>query len=117
MTPYPITVYRHGADLSLCYPLMWNITLDYTITHFNVLGQTRPGNPFPTFHTHQRTHNLNNAFMVVVSQKLGRKCTALVYSLHHQHIYENDDDFIYNKSLYTKVHINTIWESNNAINL
>ena len=57
-TPHLVTVYRHGADLSLCYPLMWNVTLDYTATHFNVLGETRPGNPSPTFHTHQRTLNL-----------------------------------------------------------
>ena len=27
-TPHPVTVYRHGADLSLCYPLMWNVTLE-----------------------------------------------------------------------------------------
>ena len=57
-TPHPVTVYRHGANLSLCYPSMWNITLEYTATHFNVLGETRPGNPSPTFHTHQRTFNL-----------------------------------------------------------
>ena len=57
-TPHPVTVYGHGADLSLCYPLVWNVTLEYTATHFNVLGETRPGNPFPTFHTHQRTFNL-----------------------------------------------------------
>ena len=57
-TPHPVTVYRHGADLSLCYPSMWNVTLEYTSTHFNVLGETRPGNPSPTFHTHQRTFNL-----------------------------------------------------------
>ena len=57
-TPHPVTVYRHGADLSLCYPLMWNVTLEYTATHFNVLGETRPGNPSPTFHTYQRTLNL-----------------------------------------------------------
>ena len=47
MTPHPITIYRHRADLSLCYPLMWNVTLEYTTTHFNVLGETRPGNPPP----------------------------------------------------------------------
>ena len=57
-TPHPVTVFRHGADLSLCYPLMWNVTLEYTATHFNVLGETQPGNPSPTFHTHQRTLNL-----------------------------------------------------------
>ena len=58
MTPHPVTVYIHAADLSLCYPLMWNVTLEYTATHFNVLGETRPGNLSPTFHTHQRTLNL-----------------------------------------------------------
>ena len=57
-TPHPVTVYRHGANLSLCYPLMWNVTLEYTATHFNVLGETRWGNPSPTFHTHQQTLNL-----------------------------------------------------------
>ena len=67
-TPHPVTVYRHRADLSLCYPLMWNIALEYTATHFNVLGETRPGNPSTTFHTHQRTLNL-----VVNSRKLSRK--------------------------------------------
>ena len=51
----PVTVYRHRADLSLCYPLMWNVTLEYTTTHFNVLGHIRSGNPSQTFHTHQRT--------------------------------------------------------------
>ena len=50
---HPVTVYRHGADLSLCYPLMWNVTLEYTpvAIHFNVFGKTRPGNPSSTFHT------------------------------------------------------------------
>ena len=63
MTPHPVTVYRHGAELSLCYPLMWDITLEYTATHFNVLGQTRPGIfPRPSTHTSE----------VVVSQKLSR---------------------------------------------
>ena len=55
MTPHPVTVYRDGADLSLYYPLMWNVTLEYTATHFDILGQTRPGNRSPTFHVHQRT--------------------------------------------------------------
>ena len=54
MTPHPVTVYRPG-NLSLRYPLMWNVRLEYTATHFNVLGETRSGNPFPTFHTHKRT--------------------------------------------------------------
>ena len=56
MTSHPVTVYRHRADLS-CNPLMWNVTLEYTTTHFNVLGQTRSVNPSPTFHTHQRMLN------------------------------------------------------------
>ena len=51
-TTHPVTVYRRMADLSLCYPLMWNVTLEHTATHFNILGKTRPGNPSPTFHTH-----------------------------------------------------------------
>ena len=48
MTPHPVTVYRHRADLSLCYTMMWNVTLKYKTTHFNVLSQTRSGNPSPT---------------------------------------------------------------------
>ena len=28
MTPNPVTVYRHKADLSLCYPLMRNVTME-----------------------------------------------------------------------------------------
>ena len=73
ITPHPVTVCiqtrpRHVAVLS--------IDLERH-THFNVLGKTRPGNPSPTFHTHQRTLNfmiLIHADMVVVSRKLGRKC-------------------------------------------
>ena len=57
MTPHPVTVYTHRADLSLCYPLMWNTTLEYTITHCNVLGQTQLLNPSPIFHTQQRMLN------------------------------------------------------------
>ena len=69
MTPHLITLYRHWADLSLCYPLMWNVTLEYTTTHFNVLGET--------LHTHTHTHTPANiefdAVMVVNSRKLSRK--------------------------------------------
>ena len=62
MTSHPVTVYRHGADLSLCYPLMWNATLEYTATHFNVMSKTRPGNPSSTFHTHTPANaQLNDA--------------------------------------------------------
>ena len=56
-TPHRVTVYRHNANLSLCYPLMWNITLKYTATQFTVFGQNRPGNTSATFYTHQRTLN------------------------------------------------------------
>ena len=49
-TPHPVTVYRHGANLSLCYPSMWNVTLEYTATHFNVLGDPRPST-----HTSERS--------------------------------------------------------------
>ena len=51
MTPHPVTVYRHRVDLSLCYPFMWNVKLEYTATHLNVLGKTRPKNPCPTLDT------------------------------------------------------------------
>ena len=33
------------ADLELCNPVMWNVTQEYTTTHFNVLYQTLSGNP------------------------------------------------------------------------
>ena len=59
MTPHPVTVYQHRANLSLCYPLMWNVTLEYTTTHFNVLSKTFPDLP----------HTPANA-------QLGRKCIA-----------------------------------------
>ena len=73
-TPHPVTVYRHGANLSLCYPSMWNVTLEYTATHFNVLGETRPGNPSPTFHTHQRTFNLMLSWWSTVGSSV--ECTV-----------------------------------------
>ena len=37
MIPSPVTVYRHRANLSLCYPLMWKVTLEYTANHYNAL--------------------------------------------------------------------------------
>ena len=67
--PHRVTVYRHGADPPLCYPL--NVTLKYTATHFNVLGQTQPGNPPRPSNTHQRTLNyICSCYGVMV---LGRK--------------------------------------------
>ena len=44
MKPQPATVYRQRTDLSFYYLVMWNVTVEYAITHFNVLGRTRPGN-------------------------------------------------------------------------
>ena len=42
ITIHPVTVYRHGADQSLCYPLMWSVTLEYTAIHLNVLDNRSP---------------------------------------------------------------------------
>ena len=36
----PVKGYRHRANLPLCYPLMWNVTLEYTPIQFYVSGQT-----------------------------------------------------------------------------
>ena len=57
MTPHPVTVYRHRADLLVCYPLMRNVKLEYTATHFNVLGLTRyvKNLPWPSKHTSERS--------------------------------------------------------------
>ena len=54
MTPHPVTVYRHGADPSLWYPLMWNT---------------------------QANAQLDDAVMVVVSRKLVLfiQTTELIY--------------------------------------
>ena len=61
----------------MCHQFTWNVTLEYTTTHFNVLGTTRLGNPSPIFHTHQRTLNfMMLLWCMVVSQKLGRKYTV-----------------------------------------
>ena len=79
-TSHPVTVYRHGANLSLCYPSMWNVTLEYTATHFNVLGETRPGNPSPTFHTHQRTFNLMLSWWSTVGSSV--ESTVYIYTVH-----------------------------------
>ena len=72
MTPHPVTVYSHGVDLSLCYQLMWNVTLEYTATHFNVLGETWPGKSFPNL-PHTPANAQIDAVMVVNSRKLSRK--------------------------------------------
>ena len=73
MTSHPVTVFRHRTYLSLYYPLMWNVILEYTATHFNVLGQSRPGNPSPTLPHTAANAQLYDAVMVIASRKLGRK--------------------------------------------
>ena len=75
MTPHPVTVYRHWADLSSWYPLMWNVTLEYTTTDFNILGETPDpiGKSFPNLSHRPVNAQLYDADMVVASQKLGRK--------------------------------------------
>ena len=50
----------HTADTRHDSPIRHSIQtqgLEYTTTHFNVLGKTWQRNPSPTFHTHQRTLN------------------------------------------------------------
>ena len=64
----PVTVYRHGADLLLCYPLMSNVTLEHISNHFNVLGQTLLGNP-PQPSIHTANAQFCAAVVVAVSQK------------------------------------------------
>ena len=74
MTPHPVTVYRHRAELSWCYPLMWNVTLEYTTTRFILIiliSWVRPNH-----HHTQMNSQLYDVVMVIASQKLGRKCTA-----------------------------------------
>ena len=69
-TAHPVTVYRHGADLSMNYLLMWNVTLEYTATHFNVLGETRSRNPFAYLPHTPANAQLYGTDMVVVSQNM-----------------------------------------------
>ena len=75
MIPHPITVYRHGADLSLCYPVNWNVILEYTAAHLSLIKPHREIIPRPSTHT-PAIAQLCDAIIVVVSQKLGRKCTV-----------------------------------------
>ena len=75
MTPHPVTVYSHRANLSLYFPLR-NVTLEYTTIDVNVSGKTRSGNPSqPSTHTPANTQHYD-AVMVVASQKLSRNCTV-----------------------------------------
>ena len=49
-TPTRHSIQTQGRPLVLIY-----IDVEYITTNFNVFGQTRSGNLFPTFHTHQLT--------------------------------------------------------------
>ena len=65
MTPHPVTVYKHSADL-----LMWNTQLPI------VMSWVRPDQEIlpclrPSTHTSE-----GDAIMVVVTQRHGRKCTV-----------------------------------------
>ena len=72
MTPHTVTVYRHGTDLSLCYTLMKNVTLENIATHLlSWVIPERESYPDPP-HTPANAQ-LYDAVMVVVSRKLGRK--------------------------------------------
>ena len=71
-----MTVYRHRADLSLCYPFMWSVTVEYTNTNFNVLGKIPIWKSFPDRPHPPANSQLYDANMVVVCRKLGRKCTV-----------------------------------------
>ena len=79
MTPHPVTAYRYRADLSLCYPLMWIVTLEATSACFNVLGLTRWRNPSRPS-THAVNAQLCDVVMVAISQNPGRKSTILSVS-------------------------------------
>ena len=69
-TSHPVTVYRHGADLSLCYPLMWdwNTQLPILMSWVYLLGKSFPD----LLHT-PANDQLYDTDLVVVSRKLGRK--------------------------------------------
>ena len=75
MTPHPVTGYRQGRPVVV-------LSLDvecHTEIHyypiFTCLGSDPIGKSFPDLKHKQVNAQLYNAVMVVVSQKLGRKCT------------------------------------------
>ena len=80
-TPHPVTVYRHGANLSLCYPSMWNVTLEYTATHFNVLGKRPDRKSFHNLPHTPANAQLYDAVMVVVSRELGTCVVRIHYTI------------------------------------
>ena len=75
ITPNPVTVNRHMADLSLWYILIIDVER-HTWKHNNpilYLGSNPIGKSFPDLPRHAA--QFHDAIMVV-SQKLGRKCTV-----------------------------------------
>ena len=66
MTQHTITVYRHGANLLLCHPLMWNVTLEYTTTHICCLVSDLFGKSFSNLPHTPDNAKLYDVVMVVV---------------------------------------------------
>ena len=70
-----VTLYRHRTNLSLCYPCMWNVTLNTQLPI--LMSRVRPHREIlPPSSTHTANTQVYDAVMVAVSQKLGRKCTV-----------------------------------------
>ena len=65
------SIQTRGWPVAVLFIDVEHHTMEYTATHFNVLGQTQPWNPSLT-HTPANAH-LYDAVMVVVSRKLARK--------------------------------------------
>ena len=91
MTPDPVTVYRHGADLSLC---LGNTRLPILMSWIRPNWEILPDLP----HTPANAQ-LNDAVMVVAIRKLGRKypsnrvlnlgpvvCKSITLSAHPQQL-------------------------------
>ena len=70
-TPHPVTIYRHGADLSLCYPRCgtsyWNTQLPIFMSWVRPAWEILPDLP------HTPANAQLDAVMVVNSRKLSRK--------------------------------------------
>ena len=72
-TPQPVTVYRHGADLSLCYPV-WCGTSHWNTQLPILMSWVRPDREIlPRPSTHTPANAQLDVVMVVNSRKLSRK--------------------------------------------
>ena len=67
-TPCRHSIQIETVETQMCYPLMWNVTLDATITHFSVLYI------FPRPSTHKALKP--NSVVILVSEMLGKKCSV-----------------------------------------